>query len=461
MNTKQGFVSTIILFAILFGVTVVGGAAYYYASKQAQTPALSNVTKNTPDNSQSLSTSAGRLPDIEGVSSVKSTNQQSFSYGSDESWLIYKKDDKHVYVEGEVIPGADPATFVPLCEVSTEYEAHCAYGKDSKHVYAYTYVIPNADPATFVAIGAHSKTPHLTEAVDAHAYYRKYVPSGSTINSPLSGERITRLSDGSLIHFSNTSKMKINDSNEWGGYYEGVIIGPKSYFGGWYLVDGSSVYTVYNICDVNSSGKCPLKISRVNKVGEIPDEVTKVSTSSNPKLFIDYDNGFKLEHPSDINVDITIKKQQSYTANIHNGSVVVVFGPIKKAFKATESGWGGDSGMISASGNITVSVSSDKEDVSKCMTAPEAGELSPEGIKNIKISGVDFLSYSIGDPAMGLFSSTKTYTTLHGGKCYSVEARVSGGASGHMNVTDAKANDAMFDELFSKLDTIVQSFEFK
>jgi len=55
------------------------------------------------------------------------------------------KNQEHVYLFGNIIPGADPKTFVILDGV---------YGKDSNHVFYMDEVITNADPETFIYLGS-------------------------------------------------------------------------------------------------------------------------------------------------------------------------------------------------------------------------------------------------------------------------------------------------------------------
>ena len=52
---------------------------------------------------------------------------------------IYAKDARSVYVNGRVLPAADPATFTVVDGVA----------KDARHVYVADIIVPNADPATY------------------------------------------------------------------------------------------------------------------------------------------------------------------------------------------------------------------------------------------------------------------------------------------------------------------------
>lgn len=199
------------------------------------------------------------------------------------SWETYAKDAEHVYVEGAVIPGADPKTFVPLCGLSVDRDSSCGYGKDARHVYAYTRVLPGADPRTFVSLVSNNKTNladagkgWVPSAIDANAYYAAYYPTNrADMSSDVTGTRLTTLADGTTLHFSNTANViayNVNNAH-WAGYINDLKIGNRSYSGGTYLVDGSRVYTVYSECTLDATGhaaECTPKISHVDEVGDRP-----------------------------------------------------------------------------------------------------------------------------------------------------------------------------------------------
>ena len=337
MQNQRGFVGIGVLIAILVGLAVLGGGAYYIVHQQSatQTPAdnfdnlqhlqqLPTNTQTQTQNNQQPNTqtssvtthtggfqalglgqtigaaTAGYTRDASGIYTLglngrgpKVAGADVNSFEVNTAWPIYARDNSHVYVYGEIIAGADSNTFVALCGYSMQLEAFCAYGKDSKRVYAYTQVVPNADPATFVSLSSNNDTNKnnagkswIGGAVDSSAYYSGYVPSQyGDLSSKLDGVRVSKLSDGASLHFSDTSKViAINlNTSSWGGYYEGLKVGSKSYYGGTYLVDGASVYTLYSACDVDTSGKesnCTFKISRVSKVGDKPSEVTTQQSSA-------------------------------------------------------------------------------------------------------------------------------------------------------------------------------------
>lgn len=331
MQNQRGFIGVGLLISIVLGLIVVGGGAYYVAKQRSTSQTTSDnfdnaqttttttntqiqtnqqTTKQTSQTSgtaltggfQALgagktisATTNGYTRDANGIYTVRSNGRgrkvdgaDSVSFQVNTTWPIYARDNNHVFVYGEVVSGADPNTFIALCGHSMQLEAFCAYGKDTKHVYAYTQIVPNADPATFVSLSTNNDTNKnnagkswIGGAVDSSAYYSGYVPSQyGDLSSKLDGIRISKLSDGTAIHFSDTTKViAVNlNTSRWGGYYEGLKVGSKSYYGGTYLVDGTSVYTVYSACDIDTSGKesnnCPTKISRVGKIGDKPTEVT-------------------------------------------------------------------------------------------------------------------------------------------------------------------------------------------
>ena len=169
--------------------------------------------------------------------------------------------------------------------------------------------------------------------------------------------------------------------------------------------------------------------------------------------------GFTVQYPGGIQINTSAGSQQSYTANINNGTQVAVIGPIEKSFTANEPGWG-TNGVVTSTGKVTVSVSTNSTDVAHCMTAPSAVEIGPSNITTKNMNGVNFLSYDVRDPAAGLLELNHTYTTLRNGICYSIDANISGAESGHMNASDGAANDSVLSQLTAKLDSISQSFKF-
>ncbi len=302
MQNQRGFIGTGVLIAILVGLIVVGGGVYYVMHKQSPSPTSSTRTGGF----QALglgqaigdaADSAGYTRDATSIYTLGLNDSGSKVAGADANtfevntaWPIYARDNTHVYVYGEIIPSADPGTFVALCGYAMQMDAFCAYGKDVKHVYAYTQIVPNADPSTFVSLVSNNDTNKTSagkswvdSAIDASAYYSGYLPSQyGDLSSKLSGVRVSKLSDGTPIHFSDTSKVvAINlNTSSWGpyvGHGESLKVGSKLYSGGIYLVDGASVYTVYSAADVDAAGKesgWTLMISRVNKVGDTPSEAT-------------------------------------------------------------------------------------------------------------------------------------------------------------------------------------------
>ena len=136
-----------------------------------------------------------------------------------------------------------------------------------------------------------------------------------------------------------------------------------------------------------------------------------------------------------------------------------MLGPIEKSFTATEPGWG-NNGVVTSNGKVVVSVSTDATDVRNCMTAPAAVEIGPTNVSTKNISGVNFLSYDVDQPAAGLLGLDHTYTTLHNGICYSIDSSISGAESGHMNAVDGAANDQVLTQLQTELDSIATSIRF-
>lgn len=294
------------VFLIFTTVVVLAAALYYFGlARIAHAPAVPTATSTVPFSAAgpasgsspwralhlgqaiygSTEPGVGYVRDSSGVhttgegakdGTVAGADPATFEVNTD--WPIYARDAKQVYVFDKAIPGADPATFVALCGIGGSYEVDCGYGKDAAHVYAYTRVIPEADAATFVSLVSNNPTNRkhagkswTYSAIDAHALYQNYY------DGPAAGLRGAALADGTPLHFTDTAKViAVNlDDSSWGGYYEGIRFGDKAYYRGWYLVDGTNVYTIYGACNLDASGKevagsCVPKISRVEKVGGRP-----------------------------------------------------------------------------------------------------------------------------------------------------------------------------------------------
>lgn len=66
----------------------------------------------------------------------------------------YGKDKAHIFLETEMVQGANPATFEPIGIVQMGYDgapytSYGTYSKDTKFIYFKTEAVPNSDPATF------------------------------------------------------------------------------------------------------------------------------------------------------------------------------------------------------------------------------------------------------------------------------------------------------------------------
>ena len=84
------------------------------------------------------------------------------------SRMVFGKDASHVYFENELIPGADPVTFITL--------GASGYSKDAYHVYGapnVTSIIDGADPATFQLVGLAQCGPNCQ--YDAQDKNHKYL----------------------------------------------------------------------------------------------------------------------------------------------------------------------------------------------------------------------------------------------------------------------------------------------
>lgn len=74
----------------------------------------------------------------------------------------YAQDNTRVYLHGQVVEGADSATFI---------DCGIGYGKDAEHVYCNGAVLQGADAKTFKVPGYQNFSHTLWDAEDAHQRY--------------------------------------------------------------------------------------------------------------------------------------------------------------------------------------------------------------------------------------------------------------------------------------------------
>ena len=126
-------------------------------------------------------------------------------------WFIYFKDSKTVFVLGNPIQGADPASFqvigagysrdaarvfysnqlLPKADPASFEFIEGAYGRDQRAAYWMGKIIPEADSKTFRILNADFEC-----TADAqHAYYRDMVIQNVDVNSIPPGARATNCSE--------------------------------------------------------------------------------------------------------------------------------------------------------------------------------------------------------------------------------------------------------------------------
>ncbi|UII26325.1 DKNYY domain-containing protein [Fulvivirga maritima] len=95
---------------------------------------------------------------------IKNADPASFDPMNDFNY--YSKDTNHVFFNSKVIPNSDPATFTP---VPSEEEGYGDYWKDKNHVYLSGSILKGADPNSMVCLRS-------SYAKDAkHMYYRFWI----------------------------------------------------------------------------------------------------------------------------------------------------------------------------------------------------------------------------------------------------------------------------------------------
>ncbi len=167
----------------------------------------------------------------------------------------YARDTKHVYLNGEIIPTADPLTFVPLCVFWPGTNGECAYSKDVNHVYWEKSVVQSADPKTIVYLEGGKDYPSF--AADSSSVYR-----GS--------ESVKALTDEQLLRLTDTSKIKVDPTGtNWADYHDGLTIGDAIYIEWLNMTDGNVAYSVYSK-SIKGSDKDTLYVSKVDKAGDRP-----------------------------------------------------------------------------------------------------------------------------------------------------------------------------------------------
>jgi DKNYY family len=145
---------------------------------------------------------------------VLSTDPARFVIISNNDHLLYTKDSRTVWVNGNPIEGADPATFQVLqggysrddqqmfyftdhvvdADMSSFRTLDGSYAVDTKHAYWMGKTIIGADPATFRVLNANFEC----SADQTRAYYRQTVIANTDPNTFPPGRAVTRCDETSV-----------------------------------------------------------------------------------------------------------------------------------------------------------------------------------------------------------------------------------------------------------------------
>jgi hypothetical protein len=148
--------------------------------------------------------------------SVLSDDPEHFKILSDADHLLYASDSSTVYVNGNPIKDADPATFGVLrgayakdgtrtyyfneivgdADAATFQVLDGPYARDGAHAYWMGKVVPGADPAGFVVLNADFEC----AADSAHAYYRDMLIEGFDPRTIPRDATVTNCSETSLSY---------------------------------------------------------------------------------------------------------------------------------------------------------------------------------------------------------------------------------------------------------------------
>ncbi len=214
------------------------------------------------------------------VSEVIGTNADNFYVSKSKS--IFAHDDSRVFVEGEPILGADIATFIPLVGYPSGLETEIAVSKDKNAVYIYTKKLSQADAASFIALGTFGARFFAGMGIDKNNIY-VFGKENQNVYPLL-------LDTGEKIMISNTANIALGFDQvpgseaivypepfmTWYDFRFGLSIEGVGYINRGYIIDGSNVYSMYDICHgMMSEGNrvCDFTITKVSRVGEIPPKV--------------------------------------------------------------------------------------------------------------------------------------------------------------------------------------------
>lgn len=148
--------------------------------------------------------------------SVLSDDPEHFKILSDVDHYLFAEDSSTVYVNGNPIKDADPATFevysgayakdaarlyyftdlIPGGDPATFKVLKSPYARDDHHAYWMGKVVPGADPTSFVVLNADFEC----TADSAHAYYRDIVIKDFDPSTIPKGTTVTNCSETSLSY---------------------------------------------------------------------------------------------------------------------------------------------------------------------------------------------------------------------------------------------------------------------
>lgn len=218
------------------------------------------------------------------LNEVKNVQFNNFQVSKSKS--VFAHDGVTAYVEGQVIPGVDIETFLPLIGLPTGLEVEIAVSKDKNAVYIYTKKLDRADAKSFVALGKFGFRMFGHMGIDKNNIYefgRDYQNVKPLILDTGERIKISETENISLEFDQRAGAKPIVYPEAYNGWYDlrfGLSVEGVGYINRGYIVDGQNTYSMFDTCSGMSENRvCNFTITKVEQVGEIPTSVlTKANT---------------------------------------------------------------------------------------------------------------------------------------------------------------------------------------
>jgi|GEM_PF-2891038 hypothetical protein len=208
---------------------------------------------------------------------------------------------------------------------------------------------------------------------------------------------------------------------------------------------GDKLATGFSVISINSTGLITLQLTttsttimRTYRYGN--GILVESNATASLKTYTDTENGFTIQYDPSLTVN-TSKPETPLETNLEN--------PTAQTLLSINSG----------PETLSISVSPDPKDVGNCMISQATGT---KGASTVKINGVSFLTYGMGDAAMGSWTSDTTYHTIRNNACWMITTEVQGHNTSMYDdpTAAATAQNKILDAAAALIDPIIQTFQF-